>query len=222
MPTTAAVLKAAPTSPREALIEAHATLKRLLEEAAASIRERQEAATIVDRRRALRATAAAHVEDVKKTALAAQAEERPQYLIEAEHNLQQATAELDFAQERLTRADEAQRASEAGINRQAQEVRGVARSLLAERAGEMAGRLVEIEAQAASLRTEFRALVAATQGMGVNLPPHAVVAYREPLGFDGTEPVINSPEWREERALAQEWRAWVEAAVRDPTARMPS
>jgi hypothetical protein len=223
MATAATVRKPSPPpGPREALVEAHAELQRLRAQATTLERERQEAAQVVDRRKAERATAHAHVDLVKSQAIADKASERPAGLIEAENVLNRATSEFDFAEAILSKADASLRETQAAIERAAQDVRATARSMLSAKAGEMAERLLKIESEAASLRVAFRGLVACTQGLGVNLPLNAVTAYREPPGFAGTEPTINSPEYRRERELASEWREWIELAVRDPQAEMPT
>jgi hypothetical protein len=219
MPAAAAVLEAAPT---DALHEAHAELRRLHEQAGTLMQERQAAARVVDRRKAERASAQAVADAAKAKALAAKADARPAYLIDAERKLSESTAELDFAESALTKAAEALSSNGAAINAATTEVRAVARSMLPSVASEMAAKLTRIESEAAKLRVEFRGLVTATQGLGVNLPPNAVDCYRMPPGFDGTEPTLNSPGWRRERELANEWRQWVDAAVKNPNAEMPT
>jgi hypothetical protein len=203
------------------LREAHEELALLRAHAETLSEERQQAASVVDRRKAERASATKAVVDARGKAITSKAQERPSYLIEAEDKLGKATSEFDFAESVLSKADEAVRSNASAIEVAARDVRAQARAMLSAKAGEMAARLVKIESEAASLRIAFRALVACTQGLGVNLPQNAVTAYREPPGFAGTEPTINSPEYRRERQLASEWREWAEAATRDPNAEMP-
>jgi hypothetical protein len=203
------------------LREAHEELALLREHAETLAQERQEAAAVVDKRRAERASAQAAVDQAKAKAIAAKVVARPGYLIEAEDKLNRITSELDFAESVLSKADEALRDTEAAINTTTTGVRTAARAMLAVRAGETATLLTKLEAEAASMRIEFRGLIAATQGMGLHIPQNAVDCWRMPPGYDGTEPVINSPGYRRERELAQAWRNFIDAAVKNPAAPMP-
>jgi hypothetical protein len=121
--------------------------------------------------------------------------------------------------QRLTRADEAQRASEAGINRQAQEVRSVARSLAVAEAEDRAEELRTLTVDFIGKRTAFRALIRALSGQGAKFGPVAVDMFRSEVPTN--EAVVNSPEYRREHVLADQWRQWLEAAVKNPNVEMP-
>jgi hypothetical protein len=221
MPSSAALAKPVPASstPRETLVEAHAELARLQAASASLAQERRQAATIVGQRKVERATAQAQAEAEKAEAMAAKAASRPAALIHAERLLGEATSELDFSEGVLTRADEAMRSCEHAIEEAKRTVRVAARAVAVAAAEDMAIILRDMLHRFVRERSSFRGLMQAMQGQGARFGPIAVEMWRSEV--PQKEAVVNSPEDRRERELAQEWRDWVEAAVLDPEAKTP-
>jgi hypothetical protein len=158
-------------------------------------------------------------DDARAKAIAAKASERPANLIHAEDRFQQSTAELDFAESVLSQADAALRANEQDISAATQEVRQLARNVAVAEAEVMAKQLRQLRGDYIAARTKLRGCMLALMGQGAQFQPVAVEQFRDEL--PAREPVLNSTPYRQERELADAWREWVDAATRNPNARMP-
>jgi hypothetical protein len=145
--------------------------------------------------------------------------EKPDLLIAAEEVAHKTAADLEFAQERLRHIEAEIRSYGNDRNIALREVRSAAQAVACEHATVLAARVQNLEAEALSNRIALRGLVAMLSGQGVRLEPEAAEVYRQE--YPPAEPVINSLEWHRERRLADEWRAFVEAALEDPAAPIP-
>jgi hypothetical protein len=145
---------------------------------------------------------------------------KPGALIAAEQAAVETASETEFAADRLRRTEHELTAAEQQRNAVLREIRSAAQALAVEHATELALIVQDMERQALNHRVALRGLVAMLSGQGVRLEPVAVEVYRQE--YPPSEPVVNSPEWRHERDLAQAWRAFIETALQDPEAELPT
>jgi hypothetical protein len=181
---------------------------------------RHERASRVDGCRAALATAAAVVEAAMTKALADPAVVgKPGTLVDAEDASASAQSELDFAADRLLATTRELTAAETRRNDTLRAIRACAQALAANHALELAATVQQLEREALDQRAALVGLVKAMDGMGVRMAPLVGVVMNTPPR--PVESEVNSSPWRRERALADAWRRFIEAALQDPEVATP-
>jgi hypothetical protein len=217
---SSASLSPAPTEARDLLRAAHEDLAGCDSALARLKAARQERFSNVDRCRGILSSAKTAMEAAKARALADPAiVERPVFLVEAQDAVASAQSDFEFASDRLRMVEHELVSLETKRNSVLRETRAAAQAIAVQHAEELAQLVEEHEAHARRERIALRALVLALGGQGVRFGPTAVRAFR--AEYPPLEPIVNSGEWRRERQLADQWRGFIEEAIKSPDAPLP-